>query len=53
MSDPRYAGTMQLFYTQLANRYEGWEASQKNLWLQDKLHSIREMNSTQPRQQGR
>lgn len=45
MNDPRFQGTMQLFYTQLAAVAEGLSETQRNIWLQDKLGSIREMNA--------
>ena len=47
MSDPRYQGAMQIFYSNLAAWAEGLDATQKNIWLQDKLNSIREMNKVQ------
>jgi hypothetical protein len=47
MNDPRFQGTMQLFYTELANVSEGLTESQKNIWLQDRVNSIREMNKVQ------
>lgn len=47
MSDPRAQSAGQLFYTQLANFAEGLSESQKNLWLQDKLLSLRELNKVQ------
>jgi len=47
MNDPRFGGTMQLFYTELANMSEGLTESQKNIWLQDRVNSIREMNKAQ------
>ena len=47
MSDPRYSGTMQLFYTQIANVAEGLSATERNIWLADKLASVREMAAAQ------
>ena len=47
MNDPRYQGTMQLFYTQLAAASEGLTDSQKNIWLQDRINSIKEMGKAQ------
>ena len=47
MSDPRFQGTMQLFYTELSNVAEGLTESQKNIWLQDRLNSIRETGKAQ------
>lgn len=46
-NDPRFQGTMQLFYTQIAAVAEGLDSTQRNLWLHDKLVSIREMNKVQ------
>jgi hypothetical protein len=50
MNDPRSQETGQLFYSQLANFAEGLTDSQKNLWLQDRINSMRE---TAKAQQGR
>lgn len=43
-SDPRFSSSMQLFYTQLASVMEGLDSSQKNLWLHDRLASLRQSN---------
>jgi hypothetical protein len=47
MNDPRYGQAMQLFYTQIAAWAEGLDATQRNIWLKDKLDSIREMQRVQ------
>lgn len=49
MSDPRAMSTGQLFYTQLANFAEGLTESQKNIWLADKVNSLREISKVQGR----
>jgi len=46
-NDPRFSGTMQLFFTELANNAEGLTESQKNIWLQDRLNSIRQTAAVQ------
>ena len=46
-NDPRFQGTMQLFYTQIAAVAEGLESTQRNIWLQDKINSVREMAAAQ------
>lgn len=46
-NDPRYGSAMQLFYTQLASVAEGLDASQKNLWLTDRLNSMRQTMTVQ------
>jgi len=53
MNDPRQQAAGQIFFTSLANAAEGLTESQRNLWLADKLNSIREMSKAQPGQQGR
>jgi hypothetical protein len=50
LSEPRYAAAMQSFYTNLAANSEGLNESQKNLWLDSKLNSMRQ---TMMIQQGR
>lgn len=47
MNDPRYQGAMQIFYTNAAAYAEGLSETQRNLWVQDKLNSIREMQAVQ------
>jgi hypothetical protein len=47
MSDPRFGPAIQLFYTQLADVAEGLTESQKNLWLGDKLASMRQTMAVQ------
>ena len=47
MGDPRSGQAMQIFYTQLAGVAEGLDASQKNLWLKDRLDSMRQTQSIQ------
>jgi hypothetical protein len=46
-NDPRYQVTMQLFLTQLAAAAENLTETQKNLWLADRLVSLRETNAVQ------
>jgi hypothetical protein len=45
--DPRFGPALQLFYTQLADVAEGLSESQKNIWLTDKLNSMRQTMATQ------
>jgi len=47
MNDPRFGPAMQLFYTQLTDVAEGLSESQKNIWLKDKLDSMRQMQAVQ------
>jgi hypothetical protein len=47
MSDPRFGPALQIFYTQLADLAEGLDTSQKNLWLADKLNSMRQTMAAQ------
>ena len=42
--DPREQFSMQLFYTSLAANLEGLNESERNLWLQDRLASVRQTN---------
>lgn len=44
-NDPRYQGTMQLFLQDLVAASEGLSETQKNLWLTDRLNSIREQSA--------
>jgi hypothetical protein len=44
-ADPRWVPTMQMFLTQLAQYAENLSQTQKNLWLEDKLNSIRQTQS--------
>lgn len=46
-NDPRFISTMQLFMQQLAAASEGLSESQKNLWLTDRLNSMRETSAVQ------
>lgn len=41
-NDPRFTAAMQLFLQHLADAAEGLDATQKNLWLADKLNTLRE-----------
>lgn len=41
-NDPRFTAAMQLFLQHLADAAEGLDATQKNLWLSDKLNTLRE-----------
>ena len=45
--DPRYASAMQSFLTNLVGVSGGLNASQKNIWLEDKLRSVRQTMSVQ------
>ena len=47
MSDPRQAAAGQLFYTQIAAVAEGLDSTQRNIWLQDKINSVRELAAVQ------
>ena len=47
LNDPRWVPGMQQFYTELANVTEGLTSTEKNIWLQDKLSSIRELAKAQ------
>lgn len=49
-ADTRFQGAMQLFLTDLSAEAEGLNQTQKNLWLDSKLNSLRQ---TQAVQQGR
>lgn len=50
-NDPRWLPTMQSFYQNLVAASENLSLTQKNLWLQDKLVTLRETNAvTQGRQ---
>jgi hypothetical protein len=44
LSDPRFQTSLQLFLTNLASASEGLTESQKNIWLSDRLNSIRQSN---------
>jgi hypothetical protein len=44
LNDPRFQTSMQLFMTDLVANSEGLTESQKNLWLSDRLNSIRQQN---------
>lgn len=46
-NDPRFQISMQLFLTQLAAASENLSETEKNLWLQDRLISLRETNAVQ------
>ena len=45
--DPRFGQAVQLFYTQLAEVAEGLDTSQRNLFLKDKLDSVRQTTAVQ------
>ena len=47
MNDPRFGTAMQLFMQDLAANAEGLSDSQKNLWLSDRLHSLRQTSLVQ------
>jgi hypothetical protein len=47
LGDPRAQTSGQLFFQSLAQMMEGLTESQKNLWLQDRLNSIRQQNIIQ------
>ena len=49
-NDPRSMGMFQMFFTNLAANSEGLSSTQKNLWLENKLSTIRQ---TMAVQQGR
>lgn len=46
-ADPRFGPEMQLFYQALASVSEGLDSSQRNLWLSDRLTSLRETLAVQ------
>lgn len=41
-NDPRFTSVMQLFLQHLVDAAEGLDSTQKNLWLADKLNTLRE-----------
>ena len=43
-ADPRFSSEIQLFYQNLAANAEGLSETQKSLWLQDRLSSVRQTN---------
>ena len=47
LGDPRFQTAAQLFFSDLAANAEGLEQSQKNLWLQDRLNSMRQTAAAQ------
>ncbi len=47
LNDPRFQVTMELFLQNLAANAEGLDDSQKNIWLQDKLNTMRQMQNLQ------
>lgn len=47
LNDPRFQTSMQLFYQELAQVSEGLSDSQKNLWLSDKLNTLRQTAAVQ------
>jgi hypothetical protein len=47
LSDPRAQFSGQLFYQSLAQMSEGLSDSQKNLWLEDKINTLRQMQFSQ------
>ena len=46
-NDPRWVPEMQMFLQQLAAASENLDLTQKNLWLSDRLNSLRQTNSVQ------
>jgi len=50
VNDPRYPSALQMFFTSLSGVSQGLEAAEKNIWLGDRLASIRQ---TMAAQQGR
>ena len=46
-NDPRYMTTMQLFLQQLVDSSENLSQTQKNLWIEDKLNSLRQTEMVQ------
>ena len=44
LGDPRFQTSMQLFYQSLTATSEGLTETQKNLWLSDRLNTIRQTN---------
>ena len=47
LGDPRSQSSGQLFFQSLAQMSEGLSESQKNLWAQDRLNSIRQQGAIQ------
>jgi hypothetical protein len=47
LADPRQGTALQIFYQQLAEASEGLNESQKNLWLEEKLNSVRQSMGVQ------
>jgi hypothetical protein len=47
MADPRYQITMQLFLQQVVAANGGLSDDQKNLFLEDRLNTIRQTNNVQ------
>lgn len=46
-ADPRFGPEMQMFYQALAAVSEGLSSTQRNIWLQDRLNSLRETLAVQ------
>jgi hypothetical protein len=46
-NDPRFTTSMQIFMTDLATESQGLSQSQKNVWLADKLNSLRQLAAIQ------
>ena len=46
-NDPRFMSSMQLFLTDVAANNVGLDQTQKNIWMADKLNSIRQMSVVQ------
>ena len=47
LNDPRFQISLQLFYQELAEASEGLSQSQRNLWLSDKLNTLRQTAAVQ------
>ena len=46
-SDPRYMGSMQMFLTNLAAASENLNETEKNIWLENRLNSMRQTAAVQ------
>ena len=47
LNDPRFQTSMQLFMTNLASEAEGLSLSEKNIWLSDRLNTMRQTAAVQ------
>lgn len=47
IADPRFTSSMQLFMTNLASEAEGLSLSEKNIWLSDRLNTMRQTAAVQ------